>query len=222
MESGKWAALMGELILVRHGETTWSLSGQHTSYTDLPMTERGENQARSLAPLLRERRVGLTLVSPMTRARRTAELAGLDAFRVTPDLREWNYGGYEGVATAEIHRTRPGWDLWTDGVVPGPASQPGESPAEVGHRADRVLTEALEALDSSDEDVALVSHAHFLRVLTARYLGLAPAAGALFLLATGTLSRLGTEHGRPVVTAWNLALPEGLLRATAREKENVA
>ncbi|MFF3751647.1 histidine phosphatase family protein [Streptomyces sp. NPDC002018] len=213
---------MGELILVRHGETTWSLSGQHTSYTDLPMTERGENQARSLAPLLRERRIGHTLVSPMTRARRTAELAGLDAFRVVPDLREWNYGGYEGLATAEIHRTRPGWDLWTDGVVPGPPSQPGESPAEVGHRADRVLSEALEALDSGDEDVVLVSHAHVLRVLTARYLGLAPAAGALFQLATGTLSRLGTEHGRPVITAWNLTLPEDLLRASAREKENAA
>ncbi|MFJ2178639.1 histidine phosphatase family protein [Streptomyces sp. NPDC087851] len=201
---------MGELILVRHGETAWSLSGQHTSYTDLPMTGRGEDEARSLAPLLRERRIGVTFVSPMARARRTAELAGLTPYRVEPDLREWNYGGYEGITTVEIHRTRPDWDLWTDGVVPGPADQPGEGPGEVGHRADRVLTEALAALDPADgADVALVAHGHFLRVLTARYLGLAPAAGALFRLATGTLSRLGTEHDRPVITAWNLALPGG-------------
>lgn len=211
---------MGELILVRHGETAWSLSGQHTSCTDLPMTERGESEARSLVPLLGDRRIGLTLVSPMARARRTAELAGLDKLRATPDLSEWDYGGYEGVTTAEIHRTRPDWDLWTDGVVPGPAGRPGESPSDVGHRADRVLAEALEALRSGD-DVALVSHAHFLRVLTARYLGLAPAAGALFQLATGTISRLGTEHDRPVITAWNLALPESILR-TARQKENAA
>ncbi|MER8070451.1 histidine phosphatase family protein [Streptomyces sp. NPDC094034] len=211
---------MGELILVRHGETAWSLSGQHTSYTDLPLTERGESEARSLAPLLGERRIGLTLVSPMARARRTARLAGLDAVRAAPDLREWDYGGYEGITTAEIHRTRPGWELWTDGTVPGPDGRPGESPADVGQRADRVLTEALEGLRSGD-DVALVSHGHFLRVLTARYLGLPPASGALFLLATGTVSRLGTEHDRPVITAWNLAIPESVLRA-AREKENVA
>ncbi|MFD5029064.1 histidine phosphatase family protein [Streptomyces sp. NPDC058220] len=213
---------MGELILVRHGETTWSRSGQHTSYTDLPMTERGEGQARTLAPLLADRTIGLTLVSPMTRARRTAELAGLGDARVTEELREWDYGGYEGIATTEIHRTRADWNLWTDGVVPGPDGHPGESPAEVGHRADRVLAEALDTLRAGDDDVALVSHSHFLRVLTARYLGLAPAAGSLFTLATGTVSRLGTEHDRPVVTAWNLALPESLLRATPREKETAA
>ncbi|MFJ1750750.1 histidine phosphatase family protein [Streptomyces sp. NPDC088116] len=213
---------MGELILVRHGETAWSLSGQHTSFTDLPMTERGENQARSLTPLLGERRIGLTLVSPLVRARRTAELAGLDALRITPDLHEWNYGRYEGVSTAEIHRTRPDWDLWTDGGVPGP-DQPGESPAEVGRRADRVLAGALDALaQAGDSDIALVSHGHFLRVLTARYLGLAPAAGALFQLATGTLSRLGTEHDRPVITAWNLTLPESILHATPDARENAA
>lgn len=213
---------MGELILVRHGETAWSLSGQHTSFTDLPMTERGEKQARSLAPLLGERRIGLTLVSPLVRARRTAELAGLDAPRTTPDLHEWNYGRYEGVSTAEIHRTRPDWDLWTDGGVPGP-DQPGESPAEVGRRADRILAGALDALEQAgDGDVALVAHGHFLRVLTARYLGLPPAAGALFQLATGTLSRLGTEHDRPVITAWNLTLPESVLRATPGEQENAA
>ncbi|MEV7091034.1 histidine phosphatase family protein [Streptomyces sp. NPDC093085] len=196
---------MGELILVRHGETAWSRLGQHTSYTDLPLTGRGEEEARSLAPLLRGRRIGLTLVSPMARARRTAELAGLAPYRVEPDLREWNYGGYEGITTAEITRTRPGWDLWTDGVAPGPAGQPGESPGEVGQRVDRVLGAALTGLEAPDAaDVALVAHAHVLRVLTARYLGLAPAAGALFRLATGTVSRLATEHGRPVIDAWNL------------------
>ncbi|MEV7422333.1 MULTISPECIES: histidine phosphatase family protein [unclassified Streptomyces] len=212
---------MGELILVRHGETAWSLSGQHTSRTDLPMTGRGESEARSLAPLLAERRIGLTLVSPLARARRTAELAGLDRLRITPELREWDYGGYEGITTAEIQRTRPDWDLWTDGVTPGPADGPGESPGEVGHRADRVLAEALEALRSGEDDVALVSHGHFLRVLTARYLGLAPAAGALFQLTTGTLSRLGTEHSRPVITAWNLALPESARDHTARTRQDV-
>ncbi|MEV8107622.1 histidine phosphatase family protein, partial [Streptomyces sp. NPDC088135] len=107
---------MGELILIRHGETEWSRSGQHTSYTDLPLTPFGERQARALAPLLADRRIALTLVSPAVRARRTAELAGLAAPRITPELREWDYGGYEGVTTDEIRRTRPDWNLWTDGV----------------------------------------------------------------------------------------------------------
>lgn len=213
---------MGELILVRHGETAWSLSGQHTGLTDLPLTEHGEDQARAVAPLLADRRIGLTLVSPLARTRRTAELAGLDSHRLAPDLHEWDYGGYEGITTADIHRTRPGWDLWTDGVAPGPAEHPGESPAEVGARADRVLARIMDTLRSGDEDVALVSHGHFLRVLTARYLGLPPSAGALFLLSTGTLSRLGTEHDRPVITAWNLEVPEGLLRAAARTEQEKA
>ncbi|MFJ4922920.1 histidine phosphatase family protein [Streptomyces sp. NPDC088725] len=213
---------MGELILVRHGETAWSLSGRHTSHTDLALTKHGESQARSIAPLLADRTVGLTLVSPLARAVRTAELAGLGHRRLTPDLREWDYGGYEGITTVDIHRDRPDWNLWTDGVAPGPAEHPGEGPAEVGARADRVLARALNALASGDEDVALVSHAHFLRVLTARYLGLEPAAGALFRLETGTVSRLGTEHGRPVVAAWNLELPDSVLRAAAQERPDVA
>ncbi|MFE9403495.1 histidine phosphatase family protein [Streptomyces sp. NPDC006530] len=194
---------MGELILVRHGETEWSLSGQHTSYTDLPLTAHGEDQARAVAPLLADRSVGLVLVSPLQRATRTAELAGLKNARIAPDLHEWDYGGYEGVTTPEIHRTRPDWNLWTDGVAPGPAEHPGESPAEVGARADRVLAEAGAALTASEEDVVLIAHSHFLRVLTARYLGLPAAGGALFVLDTGALSRLGREHDRPVITAWN-------------------
>lgn len=202
---------MGELILIRHGETEWSRSGQHTSYTDLPLTPFGEHQARALAPLLTCRRIALTLVSPSARARRTAELAGLAAPRVTPELHEWDYGGYEGVTTDEIHRTRPGWNLWTDGVAPGPEGHPGETPAEVGARADRVLAEvAREAGPDAGQDIALVAHSHFLRVLTARYLGLGPAEGTLFQLATGAVSRLGTEHGRPVITAWNVSLPRSL------------
>lgn len=210
---------MGELILVRHGETEWTLSGQHTGNTDIPLTEHGEDQARAVAPLLADRTVGLVLVSPLGRTERTAELAGLTEYRVTTDLHEWDYGGYEGITTDEIHRTRPGWDLWTDGVTPGDADHPGETPEQVGARADRVLDLARKALAESDDDVALVSHGHFLRVLTARYLGLEPSAGSLFKLETGTVSRLGTEHDRPVMTAWNLQVPESVLRAELRAKE---
>ncbi|MEU2951866.1 histidine phosphatase family protein [Streptomyces xanthochromogenes] len=194
---------MGELILVRHGETEWSRSGQHTSYTDLPLTAHGEEQARAVAPLLADRPIGLALVSPLQRALHTAELAGIKNARITPDLHEWDYGGYEGITTDEIHRTRPDWDLWTDGVAPGPAEHPGESPAEVGARADRVLAEADAALRAGDDDVVLIAHSHFLRALTARYLGLPASGGALFVLDTGALARLGREHGRPVLTAWN-------------------
>lgn len=192
---------MGDLLLVRHGETEWSRSGQHTSRTDLPLTQRGEEQAKSLAPLLAGRSFALVLTSPLGRAVRTAELAGLSGAAVDPDLHEWDYGGYEGVTTAEIHRTRPDWDLWTDGVPSGADGQPGESPGQVGERADRVLSRIAPVLPEGD--VLLVAHGHFLRVLTARRLGLPPADGRLFRLETGTLSRLSTEHGWPVVAEWN-------------------
>ncbi|WP_328950998.1 histidine phosphatase family protein [Streptomyces sp. NBC_01220] len=202
---------MGELILIRHGETEWSRNGQHTSHTDLPLTPLGERQARALAPLLADRHIALTLVSPSVRARRTAELAGLSAPRITPELREWDYGGYEGITTQEIHLTRPSWNLWSDGVAAGPEAHPGETPEAVGERADRILAEVREAAGrAGDEDIALVAHSHFLRVLTARYLGLTPAEGTLFQLATGAVSRLGREHGQPVITAWNVTLPESL------------
>ncbi|GGT05870.1 histidine phosphatase family protein [Streptomyces chromofuscus] len=193
---------MGDLLLVRHGETEWSVTGQHTSWTDLPLTGHGEEQAKSLAPLLTGRTFALALTSPLGRATRTAELAGVVGVVPDPDLHEWDYGGYEGVTTREIHRTRPGWNLWTDGVPPGAEGHPGESPAEVGARADRVLARVGDAL--ADGDVVLVAHGHFLRVLTARRLGLPPADGRLFQLATGTVSRLSTEHGRPVVAEWNV------------------
>lgn len=191
---------MGDLLLARHGETEWSRAGRHTGRTDLPLTPAGEAQAKSLAPLLTGRAFGLVLTSPLVRARRTAELAGLTGAVREPDLREWDYGGYEGITTADIHRTRPGWDLWTDGVPPGRES-PGESPGQVGERADRVLSRVAGALE--DGDVMLVAHGHLLRVLTARRLGLPPSAGRLFRLETGTLSRLSLEHGSPVVAEWN-------------------
>ncbi|MDN3261779.1 histidine phosphatase family protein [Streptomyces sp. CSDS2] len=193
---------MGDLLLVRHGETEWSRSGQHTSRTDLPLTGQGEEQAKSLAPLLTGRTYARALSSPLSRALRTAELAGIPGIEPDPDLHEWDYGGYEGVTTVEIHRTRPDWDLWTDGVPPGPEGHPGESPAEAGARADRVLARVAPAL--AEGDVVLVAHAHFLRVLTARRLGLPPADGRLFRLATGTVSRLSTEHGHPVIAEWNV------------------
>ncbi|CAL9582550.1 Acid phosphatase [Streptomyces sp. enrichment culture] len=191
---------MGDLLLVRHGETEWSRSGRHTGLTDLPLTPHGEEQAKSLAPLLSGRPFALVLTSPLGRARRTAELAGLAGAVPEADLHEWDYGAYEGITTADIHRTRPGWDLWTDGVPPG-AEGHGESPEQVGARADRVLARVEPAL--AEGDVALVAHSHLLRVLTARRLGLPPAEGRLFQLATGTLSRLSTEHGRPVIAEWN-------------------
>ncbi|MEV6996517.1 histidine phosphatase family protein [Streptomyces sp. NPDC093982] len=193
---------MGDLLLVRHGETEWSRSGQHTSWTDLPLTQDGEEQAKSLAPLLSGRAFSLALSSPLRRAVRTAELAGVSGAVPDPDLHEWDYGGYEGVTTVDIHRSRPHWSLWTDGVPPGPDGHPGESPAEVGARADRVLARVDVAL--LDGDVILVAHGHFLRVVTARRLGLTPADGRLFQLATGTVSRLSTEHGRPVIAEWNI------------------
>ncbi|WP_067802097.1 histidine phosphatase family protein [Actinomadura formosensis] len=196
---------MGELVLVRHGETDWSRERRHTGLTDVPLTARGEGQARALRGALDGRRIVRTLVSPARRARRTAELAGLPVDEIDPGLREWDYGGYEGITTAEIQKERPGWYLWDDGVVPGDAGHPGETVRQVGARADAVLARVRPP--PADGDVVLVAHAHFLRVLTARWLGLEPALGRLFALATGTLSVLGTEHGRPVITAWNVPAP---------------
>ncbi|MET8975422.1 histidine phosphatase family protein [Streptomyces sp. NPDC004539] len=192
---------MGDLFLVRHGETEWSASGRHTSWTDLPLTDQGEQQAKSLAPLLSGRTFSLALTSPLARAVRTAELAGIPGALTDPDLHEWDYGGYEGITTVDIHKTRPDWYLWTDGVPPGPSGHPGESPSEIGARADRVLERVAPAL--AEGDVVLVAHAHFLRVLTARRLGLPPSEGRLFQLATATVSRLTLEHGWPAIAEWN-------------------
>ncbi len=194
---------MSELLLIRHGETEWSRSGQHTSWTDLPLTARGEEQARSLRPVLAGRKIGAVRSSPLRRARQTAELAGLPEPQIDADLVEWDYGGYEGISTDEIHRTRPDWFLFTDGVTAGPPEHPGESPEQVGARADRVLARIEEQLRTADGDVVLVGHGHFQRVLTARRLGLPASAGALFTFETGTVGILGEEHGRPAVVGWN-------------------
>ncbi|MCX5379807.1 histidine phosphatase family protein [Streptomyces sp. NBC_00091] len=194
---------MSDLLLVRHGETAWSANGRHTGLTDVPLTARGVEEALSLAPYFRDRRPALVLTSPLSRAVATAELAGLSEGVPDPDLHEWDYGGYEGITTAEIKQTRPDWSLWTDGVPAGDAHHPGESAAQVGARADRVLARAGKVLRADGGDVVLVAHGHFLRVLTARYLGLDPQDGRLFLLRTGTVSVLSTEHGLPVVAGWN-------------------
>ncbi|MGY1581154.1 histidine phosphatase family protein [Streptomyces sp. MN13] len=195
---------MGDLFLVRHGETEWSRSGRHTGSTDVPLTEHGREEARRLVPLIRSHRIGAAFVSPLQRARETAELIGLQGVRVDADLREWDYGAYEGVTTVEIQRERPGWFLFRDGVAPGPAARPGETPEQVGERADRMLGKVDAALANTEGAVVLVAHGHILRVLTARRLGLPPHDGALFQLATGALCRLGTEHGRPVIAGWNV------------------
>ncbi|MFD9353123.1 histidine phosphatase family protein [Streptomyces sp. NPDC060031] len=194
---------MSDLLLVRHGETEWSANGRHTGRTDVPLTARGVDEALSLAPFFRDRQPALVLTSPLGRAVATADLAGLAGGVSDPDLYEWDYGGYEGVTTAEIQRDRPGWSLWTDGVPPGDAEHPGESAAEVGARADRVLARAADVLREDRGNVVLVAHGHLLRVLTARYLGLPPQDGRLFLLRTGTFSVLSTEHGLPVIAGWN-------------------
>ncbi|MBA9006763.1 histidine phosphatase family protein [Thermomonospora cellulosilytica] len=193
---------MGEIVVLRHGETEWSRDRRHTGRTDVPLTERGERQARALGPLLAGRDIVRTVSSPALRARRTAELAGLTADELDPDLWEWDYGGYEGITSAEIREGRPGWYLWSDGVIPGDAEHPGETVERVGERCDAALKRIRPWLERGD--VAVVAHGHVLRVLTARWLGLEPAAGRLFALHTGTMSTLGTEHGRPVITSWNV------------------
>jgi probable phosphoglycerate mutase len=182
--------------LARHGETAWSLTGQHTGLTDLPLTERGGQNARALG----ERLIGLNFAkvftSPLQRAARTCELAGFGAVaEADRDLLEWDYGQYEGRRTAEIHAERPDWQLFRDGC-PG-----GESPDQVGARADRVLSR----LRAVQGDALLFSSGHFLRVLAARWLGLEPSAGRFFLLSTASLSALGYEHNlcQPVIRLWD-------------------
>jgi len=193
---------MGELILLRHGETEWSRAGKHTGRTDIPLTPRGEAAAAALAPLLACHHILAVFTSPARRAVTTAALAGLDHAKPDPDLWEWDYGGYEGLTTPQIQETRPGWYLWRDGVIPGDAEHPGETIEQVARRAGRMLARVVPLL--ADGDVALVAHGHLLRVLTACYLRLPPADGRLFGLGTGTISTLGTEHDEPLITSWNV------------------
>ena len=182
------------LTLVRHGDTEWSLAGRHTGWTDIPLVDSGRRQAKLLGDRLSGRSFGRILSSPLSRALETCRLAGFgEAVTTDPDLREWNYGDLEGRTTDEIRRSIPGWTIWS-GPVPG-----GESAAEVGRRADRVIGRVLSASD----DVAIFAHGHLLRVLAARWLGLPADHGALFELGTATLSRLGWERERRVIELWN-------------------
>lgn len=185
-----------EVYLARHGETAWTVSGQHTGLTDIPLTERGERNAHSLAERLKGRTFARVFTSPLQRARRTCELAGFGAAAtVDADLVEWNYGAYEGLTGADIRKTRPDWQLFRDGVPDG------ESVTEIGARADRVVAR-LRAVDGA---VLLFSSGHFLRVLAARWLGLDATAGRYFLLSTAALSVAGYEHNKnePVLRLWN-------------------
>jgi broad specificity phosphatase PhoE len=193
---------MGELILLRHGETEWSLDGQHTGRTDIPLTARGEAAAKALEPVLSRRDIVAVFTSPARRAVTTAAFAGLSNAQPDPDLWEWDYGGYEGLTTPQIQKDRPGWYLWRDGVIPGDAAHPGETIEQVAQRTERVLARVAPLLAGGN--VALVAHGHVLRVLTACYLRLPPSDGRLFRLDTGTVSTLGAEHAEPVITSWNV------------------
>ena len=184
------------LFVARHGETEWSRAGRHTGISDLPLTEAGEQEARRLGERLRGRRITRVFASPLLRARRTCDLAGFADPDILADAAEWNYGRYEGLRTAEIQQQRPGWNLFCDGCPDG------ESAADVGARADRVIA----AMRAVDGDTLLFSSSHFLRVMAARWLGLAPEGGRHFLLGTGALGILGYEHDsptEPVIRLWN-------------------
>ena len=185
-----------EIYLARHGETAWTISHQHTGRSDVPLTERGERNARSLGERLRGTKFTKVFTSSLDRARRTAVLAGFGSVAIVdPELMEWDYGQYDGKTTAEIRQQQPRWSLFRDGC-PG-----GESVATVGERADRVIA----GLREIDGRALLFGHGHFFRVVAARWLGLAPRDAALFYLSTASLSVLGYEHSRdePVIRLWN-------------------
>jgi broad specificity phosphatase PhoE len=183
-----------EVVLVRHAETEWSLSGRHTGRTDIPLTDEGRAAARALAGRLREWSFARVLVSPLRRARETCELCGLgEMAEPRQDLAEWDYGDYEGLKTAQILEQRPDWVLWRDGC-PG-----GETPQQVGARADRVIAE----LRAVDGDVAVFSHGHMLRVLGARWIDQQPALGGRLALSAAAVSVLGYERGAAVLALWN-------------------
>jgi probable phosphoglycerate mutase len=196
----------GHLYLLRHGETEWSLSGQHTGRTDIPLTPNGEERAREAGRTLAglrgdDRPLTLVISSPRTRATRTAELAGLDVTELTEDVAEWHYGEYEGLSTPTIRETVPGWTVWTH---PSPG---GETAEQVGARAMAVVARIREAL--ADGDVAVVGHGHFSRVLVATWLGLPPTAGVHFALDAAAVSELGYERGVPQIKRLNVPpLPE--------------
>jgi len=189
--------ILPTIYVARHGETAWSITGQHTGLTDLPLTERGEHNASRLKDRLKDLDFKQVYVSPLRRARRTCELAGFGAVAaIDPDLVEWDYGQYEGRRSAEIHAERPDWELFRDGC-PG-----GESPAQVAVRADRVVSRLREVSGNA----LVFSSGHFIRVLASRWLGIAPTVNSrYFLLGTASLSALGYDQGvsRPVIQLWN-------------------
>jgi len=188
-----------QVYLIRHGETEWSLSGQHTGITDIPLTENGRNVAKQLEPILAKENFTMILTSPLERARRTCELAGLGAHaEIDRDLMEWNYGEYEGLTPKQIDAQAPGWMLFRDGC-PG-----GETPEQAGARVDRVIARAR----AVEGHIALFAHGHIFRVFAARWLGLPPMAGCHFLLDTATLSILSYYRGIPAVKRWNAELVE--------------
>jgi broad specificity phosphatase PhoE len=189
-----------DIWIFRHGETDWSREGKHTGRTDAPLTAAGEREAMVLRRRIGGRDFALVLSSPLSRAWETCRLAGYgDVSRAEDDLREWDYGAYEGRTTAEIRRETPGWTIW-EGAVPG-----GETAAEVGRRADRVIRQATQA----EGDVALFAHGHLLRVLAARWLGLGPTEGRLFAMGTSSIGVLGYEREVRVIRAWNLTAGAG-------------
>jgi broad specificity phosphatase PhoE len=186
-----------QVYLVRHGETEWSLSGQHTGVTDIPLTENGRKVAKLLEPVLAKETFALVLTSPLQRARKTCELAGLgERAEIDRDLMEWNYGEFEGLTSRVIREKAPGWLLFNDGC-PG-----GETPEQVGDRADRIIARAR----GEQGNVVLFAHGHLLRVLAARWLGFPASAGRHFLLDTGTLNILSYYHGVPAIKRWNWAV----------------
>jgi broad specificity phosphatase PhoE len=182
------------LFLVRHGETGWSAKGRHTGWTDVPLNANGIQQAKRLAERLAGQAFAAVLASPLSRALETCRIAGYgDVAEIDPDLREWDYGEFEGRTSDEIRAEIPGWTIWSARITRG------ESVADVRRRIDRVIAKALAA----DGDVAIFGHGHGLRILAARWLGLEPGAGALFELSTATISRLGWERERRVIELWN-------------------
>jgi probable phosphoglycerate mutase len=186
-----------EVVLVRHGETEWSRDLKHTGWTDVPLTDVGREQAERVGAALRGRTFALVLTSPLQRAAETCRLAGFgEVAEARDDLREWDYGDYEGRKTADIREEVPDWTIWTGGVPNG------ESVEQVGARADRVVEEAR----ATEGDVLIFSHGHLLRILTARWLGLEPQGGRHFALDSATLSTLGYERETPVIREWNLAI----------------
>jgi probable phosphoglycerate mutase len=188
-------AIDSHIVAVRHGETEWSASGQHTSRTDLPLLEAGREQALAMAPVLQEQRFATVLCSPLLRARETCELAGFGAqAEISEDLREWDYGEYEGLTTPEIWRERPDWSLWRDGC-PG-----GESPDQISARADRVLAR----LSSDEGDALIFGHGHIFRVLAARWLEQPVTLGARLALNAGAVCILGFERQTRVLRRWNV------------------